>query len=632
MKTLLSTLFVLVITWSLGLQAFAQAPTITSTLSQTENVKAGELVTFTVSLTQGNIANNTAVKGRISLLGDNVATRRQLVNLQYQQAEGEEWQSLSLNEAGVVEFGAENGFPLEARTFNFRARFNLEGSYNLQMAVVPAAGGDALASVNQSITISQMLEPTINSTLDVISAGESKIRSGEDVLFRVFVEAHDRAGDAVNVRFRFTNANQHDNVSLVSYNFTSDTEFEKEELTALGGGVWLYGPEGGSELEDFNQLFSINLSEAGTYNYVVELLRTDGNVLAAVNESIEVLAGATIASTLNNRQNTMPDTETDFSVTTTMGAWAASTNVRYKFSFDPAQAENVSLQYAQGTEFVALTLDENGVAYIGEAAGMPFTASTTNMKVTFAEAGVYNYTIELINPANNNLAVARSAERVLVGVSDAEPTIASTLHNKADVVKDTEVEFMVNTTRGAIAENTPVRLQFTLATPDQAENIALMADQDGNGEFEALAFENGVAYFGAAEGFMLADASMNFKVTFNAPGTYNYTLALVPAAGGEALATATESVVVGGVAGIKDKFVQNVILVYPTVSNGAVSVELGRLRNAQIVIQDMLGRTVASVDNANVTARIETDKLSKGTYFVRVVSGSEMAMSRFIVK
>lgn len=630
MKTPLFSFYLFLMALCLSGQALAQGATMSNTLGPTQNVQVGQLVEFTVSTTRGNVPPNTMVRGLTVLLGENVAARRQLVQLEYFDDQTEEWNSLTMNEAGVAVFGPEAGFALADQEAKFRARFNQEGVYSFRMEVVTVAGGVTLASTEATVTVIPFMEPVINSTLDIVSS-QSGIRTNEDAWFQVIVDANERAGELVNIRLTFADEAQRDNfmIKYVAAGTTLD-DAQFAQLREGADGALYYGDEAGFALADLDKIFIINFSEPGTYTYTFDLLRvTDNVVTASTTETVEVLAGATVASTLNNKAGVMKDVETDFAVTTTVGTWPAGTNVRYKISFAPAQAANVSLMLGEGTAFTALPVDANGVAYIGSAdPGFPFTAATTNLKATFDAAGTYEYMVEVINLATDQV-IARSTESVLVG--SAETVINSTLNSRANVIRNATTDFVVTTIRGAVAENTPVRIRITLAAPAQSANITLMREKTA-GTFEAVTFTDGVAFVGAPTGFMLVDGTTNMRIAFDTPGTYNYTLDLVQVEGGRLLATSAESVVVQNVASIKNSIANELIKVYPTVSNGTVSVELGKLRNAQVVVQDALGRIVSSVSNANGTAHIQTRNFAKGTYYVKVVSGKETATSRFIVR
>ncbi len=611
-------------------QALAQGATMGNTLGPTQNVQVGQLVEFTVSTQRGNVLPNTMVRGLTVLLGENVAARRQLVQFEYFDEETQDWSDLAMNEEGVAVFGPEAGFELTDQDAKFRARFTQEGVYSFRMDVVTIVGGITLASTEATVTVIPVIEPIINSTLDVVNS-QSGIRTNEDAWFQVIVNANERAGEMVNIRLTFADAAQRDNF-MIKY-VTAGTTLDDAQFAQMregADGVLYYGAEAGFALTDLDKLFIINFSEPGTYTYTFDLLRvTDDVVIATTTETVEVLAGATIASTLNGKAGVMVDAETEFAVTTTVGAWPASTNVRYKISFAPAQAATVSLLLGEGATSSELPLNENGVAYIGsEDLGFPFTAATTNLKATFGAAGTYEYTVEVINMATDHV-IARSTERVLVG--SAETVINSTLNSRANVIRNATTDFVVTTIRGAVPENTPVRIRLTLATPAQSTNMTLMRETTA-GTFEAVTFTDGVAFVSAPAGFVLADGTTNMRVAFDTPGTYGYTLDLVKVDGGEVLATSVESVVVQNVASIKKGVANELIKVYPTIANGTVSVELGKLRNAQVVVQDALGRKVATINNANGTALIQTRHLAKGTYYVKVVAGTETAVSRFIVR
>jgi hypothetical protein len=87
--------------------AFAQGPTISSTLAGAEDVTINEPVEFTISTTKGNAADGTTVKARMVLLGDLVEEQSESIELEYLETstDPDEWRTLSVSPEGVVEFG-----------------------------------------------------------------------------------------------------------------------------------------------------------------------------------------------------------------------------------------------------------------------------------------------------------------------------------------------------------------------------------------------------------------------------------------------------------------------------------------------------------------------------------------------
>ncbi|HSI91364.1 MAG TPA: T9SS type A sorting domain-containing protein, partial [Adhaeribacter sp.] len=191
-----------------------------------------------------------------------------------------------------------------------------------------------------------------------------------------------------------------------------------------------------------------------------------------------------------------------------------------------------------------LTFNAAGEVEFGPATGFPLANTATNFKVTFAAAGTYDYTLAIVDAATGTALATPTAESVTVAAF-VNPTIASTLNGRTGVVVGVQEAYDVTTTAGDMAGDL-VKVKATLATPAQAADMTLEYFETATSTWMPLTFDaNGVLLFGPATGFPLANATSNFRVTYNAAGTYTTTLEIVDAATGVALVPGvTESVTV----------------------------------------------------------------------------------------
>jgi Secretion system C-terminal sorting domain len=229
---------------------------------------------------------------------------------------------------------------------------------------------------------------------------------------------------------------------------------------------------------------------------------------------------------------------------------------------------------------------------------------------------------------------------LVTGVSKAqtqEPTIDGTLDSYPSLAIDQDIPWQAHI-KGFERQGDNVNLEIKLHNPAQSENFTLHynsnreATTEEEANYSEVSFDNGIAMVGPEGGEPLPESYKEyFKINFSAPGTYRYDL-ILRRADGNALATVTETVTVGTVAGIDDMIGGTRVAVYPTVSQGTVKLSLGSIRNANVAVLDMLGRKVLELNNANGTVEINTQQYARGTYFVKVMAGNDIASSRLIVR
>ncbi len=350
-----------------------------------------------------------------------------------------------------------------------------------------------------------------------------------------------------------------------------------------------------------------------------------------------------VSSTLNERPDLRTGQQTAFSITATQGDAPAATRAKGRIVFTnlnfPAKRESVTVEYLNEAvtpnAWVLLPISEQGVVEYGPQAGFALP-NTTQFRLTAAAASLYAYTLEIVPVAGGD-PLATALESVNIAAV-AEATVTSTLGivaTEASLKTNEDREFVVYTVANDRIGDF-VNLRVSIADPAQRQNLTLnyaeivTGDED---EVEPLVFdEQGVGVIGPEAGKPFTDGEYYFRIRFSAAGTYALKFDILRE-DGTVLGTVSESVVVTqNVTGVKDVIQGTKIGVYPTMADGFVRVDLGNLVHAQVAVTDVLGKTVVSLNNVSQSARISTANLSKGTYFVRVVKGNEVAVSRFVVR
>ncbi|MEJ8758649.1 T9SS type A sorting domain-containing protein [Pontibacter sp. H259] len=227
-----------------------------------------------------------------------------------------------------------------------------------------------------------------------------------------------------------------------------------------------------------------------------------------------------------------------------------------------------------------------------------------------------------------------------VGMAQAinEPGINSTLDSPdITIVKDQELFFdLFVDARDRKGEVMAIRIK--LDNPAQRQNITMQytIDPDRNNPtnavFTPLTFnEEGIGYIGTEAGTPLKDYYIVLKAKFTEVGRYGYKLQL-ERDDDNIMANTAELIRVTSTTGTDDMIENSRIMAYPTIAKDVLNVELGQVRNANVVVADMLGRTVYTASNMNGTVAIDTRQMGKGLYFVKVVKDGDAAALRFIVQ
>lgn len=146
----------------------------------------------------------------------------------------------------------------------------------------------------------------------------------------------------------------------------------------------------------------------------------------------------TINGTLDLVQDLSVNQEARWDVFITAGDRAGE-KVNIKITLDdPAQSQNFTMEHAldaSGTAWEPVTFNAEGVAIVGPEGGKALADSQEYFRVTFTQAGIYKYRLDLLRDDANVIATMTEATRVstVAGTDDmiadtrimAYPTISS---------------------------------------------------------------------------------------------------------------------------------------------------------------------------------------------------------------
>jgi hypothetical protein len=222
--------------------------------------------------------------------------------------------------------------------------------------------------------------------------------------------------------------------------------------------------------------------------------------------------------------------------------------------------------------------------------------------------------------------------------STAEPTIDSPLDEiqTLSTLNTNGQDYSVIVT-GNNKEGDKVKIRMKLDNPADASKFTLMRLVNNVPtvpiEFnaEGIAILNAGDFYTLKKGADVNAAVLNIK--FNTAGIFSYELQLLRD-DGNILARNKETVRVASVAGLNDIIEDTQIKVYPVpvASQSDIYLQLGELKNASVIVMDVLGKPIYQADKLSGTTRISTVGFSKGIYFVKVVKGSEAALVRMVIQ
>ena len=597
-------------------------PTISSTLPSYSPAITGTTLNYTVS-TVANEYAGTNVRVFFKLANPAQASN---LDLQYEATPGN-YLPLAINGAGEGYFGPGAGFPLANATSNFKATANTAGTYTYKMSLYDVNTNDTLATATETLVVEDPVPvaPTISSTLPSFSPAFT----GTTVDYVVTTVANDYANAPVRVFFKLANAAQASDITL-QYEATPGNYLP---LTINGAGEGSFGPAGGFPLADASSNFKATATAPGTYTYTMSLYNVNTNdTLATATESIVVVdyVDPTIESTLDG-QTVNISVSTPYVVTTTAGS-EAGTLVKGFFKLEnPAQASDVNISYeVSAGVFAPLTLT-NGTVSFGPNTGFPLADASTNFKVTFDAVGIYNYKLYLYEVATNDTLATSTESVTVVDPTPIVPSVSSNLDQRAGVTVFNEEAFTVTTVKNN-APDADVRIKITLDTPSQASNITLSFQNPANSNFESVSFDaNGVAYAGNAAGFELANASYNFKILFDAAGTYSYTVALVDVSNNTELADNDESVVVVDNSSINENnaFISST---FPNPTEGIVTVQTKGSGMGTLDVYNLTGKKVMGKTINGSVSTVSLETLPAGIYVLKISQDGNAATIRVVKK
>ena len=509
----------------------ASAQSISSNLNNRPNVHTGVEEAFTVALNAG-ASLGTSVKLKITLANPAQAPN---INLSLADPISGNYNALIFDGAGVSESDAAPFFNV---TLNAKVTFTAAGVYNYSVSVINASTNAVLANSDETVTVTDVLAaPTISSSLN----GRS-IFTGDLTTYGVSSTPGGYAGTNVKVRFKAMDLSQVGHYDI-EYFETSNASWMALPLN--GAGEIDFGPTAGFPLAAATTQFRVTFDATGTYTYKLSLYRvSDNQVLATADESVTVedREAPTVSSDLDGQTVIVGDL-TEYEIGTTPGDYAG-THVKVLFTaLDPGQVSHYDIEYFEtsNASWIALPLNGAGEIDFGPAAGFPLAAATTQFRVTFDAVGTYNYKLSLYRVSDNEV-LASTEESVIVEEREA-PTISSDLNGQTVIVGDL-TEYEIGTTPGGYA-GTNVKVLFTALDPGQVSHYDIEYFETSNSSWMALPLNGaGEIDFGPAAGFPLATTSTQFRVTFDAAGTYDYKLSLYRVSDNEVLVSTEESVIV----------------------------------------------------------------------------------------
>lgn len=595
------------------------ATTIASTLDG-QTVNEGAETAYDINVTAGSQAGETV---RVFFkLAD--ASQAAATHISYETLPGT-FNNLTLDANGIGYFGDVTGFSLSDLSINTKAIFDDPGTYTYKMSIYKVANNDTIATVTETVNVADVQEASISSDLD----GQTVFKDAETD-YAVTTTAGDYAGDMVRVFFELTDAGQASNVNI-SYEATPGN-FQALVIDANGQGY--FGPGAGFPLGDLSTNFKVTFSATGTYEYKMSVYKVSNqDTIATATESVTVVdyVAPTIASDLDGQTVTTGD-ETAFAVTTTAGSDVNKlVRVFIKFA-DASQVADVNLSYetTPGT-FAALPIDPAGFAFFGPASGFPLADLSSNFKVTFDAAGVYDYKLSVFEVSSTDTLAVSEESVTVVDPTPLAPVIYSTLNNMPNVAVDNEKTFTVTTEAGDIT-NENVRIRFTLNVPAQGDSINLLFQNPANSNFEQLTFDAaGVAYAGSSTGFAIADEDYNFKVSFLGGGLYKYTVALVKASDNTVLADSSEQVFVLDNSGI-DEQASIIGSVFPNPTEGSINVQTKGNGAGTLDVVTLTGQKVMAKNINGPTHTVSLEQLPAGVYIIRITQDGKSSVVRVVKK
>ncbi|RYG19853.1 MAG: hypothetical protein EOO07_06020 [Chitinophagaceae bacterium] len=576
----------------LGSAQRANAQTISSTLDNKKGVVEKRWMEFTASVTEGT-ANGQIINERL-MLDD--ASQASEISVEYKDGSGN-WNALSFTTGGIIWFGPASGFPLKDATTTFRVRFDKDTTYAYNLEIVDASTSAVLVSTDEEVSVNAYEMATVASTLN-----KKNVQLNEWTEYDVTTTAGTDSNTLVRAMFMLDDTSQAADI-MVEYKDASNNW----QSLPFTNGMIEFGPSTGFPLRNAASNFRVMFSNTGIYSYTINITdaATD-TLIASASEFVEVIdtiviVKPTISSTLNNMSGLIATKEASFDVTTTSGDFENTLVRGYLTLMDANQAKDITVSYFDGANWMPLTFN-NGIIEFGPSTGFPLMDATSNFRITFANAGSFNYMLDIVDASTGDT-LATTNETVNVDPF-VEPVIESTLDNKTGVVASQEVTFTINTVAGTEA-NRVVKARLILKDTLQAPYINASYFDGSN--WIALNIVGGVAEFGPQTGFVLTDTVANFRITFDTAGTFGYTLQLVDVNTNEIIASKDEEVTVNA----------PVIVIAPTISS--------TLNNMSNIVED---REVSF--SVSTTAGSDENTIVKGYMTLQDISqASDISLSYF---
>ncbi len=227
--------------------------------------------------------------------------------------------------------------------------------------------------------------------------------------------------------------------------------------------------------------------------------------------------------------------------------------------------------------------------------------------------------------------MAQADESVTVDaiVVTPTPSVSSDLDGRTDVTINNTEDFTVTTDADGLT-GVNVRIQFTLDTPAQANDMDLRFHNPVSGNLESLTFDaNGVAY-AAQRRIPIADDEYDFTVEFWRRGTCGYTVA-VEAGNSTVLADNDEEVTVIDNSGIENS-ASLALGAFPNPTENLIQIQTKESGLGTLDVFTVTGGKVLSQTINGSLNTVSLAHLTAGVYIIRVEQAGNVSTLRVVKK
>lgn len=584
-----------------GPDIFAQ--TIQSNLDNRQGVVTHKTNDFSVSAVADTL---TGTQVKIFIVLDDVSLGSH-INANYFNPLTSQYEPLDFS-TGTAQFGPVGGFPFADGTSDFRIIFDTTSIYDYSIIVEDAATAALITISNESVAVGRYDSATIQSTFN----GRQNIMVGAPDTFNISVYAGSEAGRMVRIRATLTDSLLYDRFAT---EYLDDTTYIALPYNS-DGSVW-FGPVTGFPLADAVTHFRVTYDTATDFEYTLEILDViTSEVLASATESVTVNTvvapvAPEIYSTLNGRIGLRVNQQDSFEIHTLAGTDLGRMVRIRSLLLDSTQYNDFHVSYFDGTTYQPLNYGTDGTVLFGPVGGFPLVDTFTTLRITYDSAGSYSYSLHIIDAVTGDI-LAVASENVSVAGAPLAAVISSDLNGRSGVITGRSEDFTVTIAAGSEAgELVTVRMQWA----DPALYSHITAEYFDGTTYLPLAFDvSGTAILGPPAGFLLADTSWMFRVSFDTVCTFSYKFTIADNSSTE-IAVANENVVVSQGPSSVAENTRLRFEMFPNPASEELNIQAAGVVN--VTIYDMHGRVVKATDTRE-SSRISVKGIAAGNYFVKV--------------